>query len=784
MRRIYILLLMALMAMPMMAYEVSEYDVVWNSQSDNSNGSMPLGGGDVGCNVWVEKGDLMLYISRSGAFDENNTMLKHGRMRIHFDGNPLDKDFVQRLVLDEGCILVKGSDMQIRLWVELKRPVLHIEAEGKKARKASMSFESWRTEDRQLSTRERHQCLGYSNTTPDKILVYTRKDTFKPEETTFYWGHINRNDELITDREAVQQHLGDVKDQLWNPLRNLCFGGAIRPYGMKLVGTEEGSYCDIPFTAWRYETAKAQKKHNIDVYLEVTKAASEGEFFASLHAKTADIKASAEALKVTREWWHELWQRSYIYIDMEHPGSEAWTLGRNYALMRYELACNAYGEWPSKFNGSFFTYDPGYFKKEFGRGVSTPDFRSWGGGSFTGQNQRLLYWPMLKSGDFDMMAPQFDFYNNALPNVMLFTRKYWGHGGAAYSEQINNNGLPCGHSYQRLWDGTSLPIQPRSEASSTRHLVNNKGEIVDVVDYGWITNQWVEDHHDTQLEFAKMILDYYEYSRQSIDEYMLLIDQCLRFHDEHFQYYQQILNGAPLGPDGKLVMYPGSAIETYKHATNAICTIAGMKSVIEELLRNKVLGTKEQREYWKGLLGRLPELPLREREGYMTLSPAKTWDGKVINNEVPQLYPVFPYRLYGLGRPDIQLAIDTYFHGVDKGSQRATPRATWLPDAIYAADLGLTDEAVKYVKMKLCNSSQARFPTFWGTGDWTPDLNWGGVGMIALQEMLLQAVDDKASQDGLLYFPAWPKEWDVQFRLHVPGGKVVEAEQKGGVRIK
>ena len=37
-----------------------------------------------------------------------------------------------------------------------------------------------------------------------------------------------------------------------------------------------------------------------------------------------------------------------------------------------------------------------------------------------------------------------------------------------------------------------------------------------------------------------------------------------------------------------------------------------------------------------------------------------------------------------------------------------------------------------------------RFPAFWGPGyDWAPDHNWGGSGMIGLQEMLLQAVGEK-----------------------------------------
>ena len=37
----------------------------------------------------------------------------------------------------------------------------------------------------------------------------------------------------------------------------------------------------------------------------------------------------------------------------------------------------------------------------------------------TAQNQRLVYWPMLKSGDFDMMPSQFNFYNRMLKNAEL-----------------------------------------------------------------------------------------------------------------------------------------------------------------------------------------------------------------------------------------------------------------------------------------------------------------------------------------------------------------------------
>lgn len=122
-----------------------------------------------------------------------------------------------------------------------------------------------------------------------------------------------------------------------------------------------------------------------------------------------------------------------------HPRyGEAAAITRNYTLFRYMLGCNAYGKWPTKFNGGLFTFDPAYVDKRY---PFTPDFRRWGGGTFTAQNQRLVYWGMVKSGDYDMLRTQLDFYKRILPTAMLRVRTYWGHGGANFTEQIENFGL-------------------------------------------------------------------------------------------------------------------------------------------------------------------------------------------------------------------------------------------------------------------------------------------------------------------------------------------------------
>jgi hypothetical protein len=47
---------------------------------------MPCGGGDIGMNVWVEQGELLVIFFGCGSFDENSCFLKSGRIRLSFPG--------------------------------------------------------------------------------------------------------------------------------------------------------------------------------------------------------------------------------------------------------------------------------------------------------------------------------------------------------------------------------------------------------------------------------------------------------------------------------------------------------------------------------------------------------------------------------------------------------------------------------------------------------------------------------------------------------------------------
>ncbi|MCD8186007.1 MAG: DUF5703 domain-containing protein, partial [Rikenellaceae bacterium] len=342
---------------------VDQYNVVWNTQSQNSSESMPCGGGDIGLNVWVEDGDLLFYVSRSGTFDENNTMLKLGRVRVKLTPNLLtETNFRQELKLRDGYVRIEAGEgrntVGIDLWVDVHRPVVHLEIDAKQAVTAEIAYESWRYRDRELRGLESNQ-NSYKWAAPKGL--QTKADTirFEGEEVLFY----HRNPaETLFDVTVAQQGMDSVKEQMMNPLANRTSGGLLTGRNLISAGTYEGQYLNTDYKGWLLKSKRPATRHTAQLYLHVEQTETVKEWLDGLQAlKTASEKAR-DARKYTRVWWNQYWERSYIVIDENHPQSEGWKIGRNYQLFRYMLGCNAFGQWPTKFNGGLFTYDPVFTK--------------------------------------------------------------------------------------------------------------------------------------------------------------------------------------------------------------------------------------------------------------------------------------------------------------------------------------------------------------------------------------------------------------------------------------
>ena len=221
------------------------------------------------------------------------------------------------------------------------------------------------------------------------------------------------------------------------------------------------------------------------------------------------------------------------------PAAEAATLA--YTLQRFISASAGRGHCPIKFNGSIFTVD---FNGD-------PDYRQWGG-CYWFQNTRLVYWPMLASGDFGSNAPLFRMYEDALPLARIRNKIYFNHEGCFFPETITFFGTYDNGDFGWCGRKTGKPGDP-------------------------IPNKAICFHYNNTLELLAIMLDYYAYTEDKEflrKELLPMADEFLVWWDKHW----------PRDAAGKLKMSPSNALETYHDVTNPAQDVAGLMWDIDRLL--------------------------------------------------------------------------------------------------------------------------------------------------------------------------------------------------------
>lgn len=716
---------------------VTKYDVVWNSLGKNENSSMPLGNGDVALNVWTEQnGDIVLLIAKSDSWSGNGQLLKLGRVRVSLEPDPFinASSFTQVLRLEAGDVELRSGNNFVRIWVDASHPVIHIQMQTENPVKLRASSEIWRTKkyhlDQQAIARTQLGFFAWGND-PNGLTFYP--DTILPaKDNRISWCHFNTHS--IYPLVFKQEHLQSLLSKYPDPLMHRCFGLTMK--GKDLVSVNDQTL----------KSSKASRSQELDIYALTRQTQSPGLWRDELDKKIAEIDAVkiSSAWKAHQQWWTQFWNRSWINVSGT-PDAEK--VSQSYAIQRFMTACAGRGAQPVKYNGSLFTVGhdlpAGSVPTEADHG---PDYRKWGA-CYWNQNTRLIYWPLIASGDYDLMKPWFNMYVKALPLAEDRTRKYFHHGGAAFIETIYFWGLP------------------------------------NVNDFGWnnpgdeLESPWMRYHIQGGLEVVAQMLDYYNYTRDTNfarNSLLPMTNAIITFYDLHYGR----------SADGKIWLKPAQSIETYQiTAVNPTPDIAGLKCVLPQLLAlpAKLTSTKE-RSMWTAVLnellkipmgttknGKLPPEGIGDPDGKEIILPAQVY-GRLKNHENPELYTVFPYRLYGVGKPDLQLARNTF-------NARLFPYGKcWGQDGMEAALLGLTNMARSVVIEEFTSYGNQHFPWFWSkNSDWIPDMDNGGAGMSTLQLMLMQC-DGKRIQ----LLPAWPKDWTADFKLHAPYNTIVEGHVEAG----
>jgi alpha-L-fucosidase 2 len=714
------------------AWSPAQSNVVWNAPGKDFSSSMPAGNGDIALNVWTEEsGDLVFYIAKTDSWDDYGRLVKVGRVRISLQPRrpvPLAA-FRQTLNLADGSILVRfgeGKDaLSMKIWVDANRPQIHVEVESTVPAEAVATIEIWRKERSLLPSLETSDVLKgrpKDGTALDSTLV--EPDSLLPPRNGFIgWFHHNVKS-IGPEFTAAQQGLqGFLRP---DPLLHRTFGAVIAADRARTIDAT-------------HLLSGSARRHHFEITVLTKVPALSREWRAAVENAMAGAKRIplGERRKAHTQWWKEFWNRSWInVVSAAHADTvqlnDAAVVSRAYALQRYINACAGRGAFPIKFNGSLFTVPyPGR--------PADADYRQWGPG-YWWQNTRLPYISMCASGDFDLMKPLFRMYGKELMPLFKYrTRLYLNHDGAYIPECI----MFWGDVFSDTYGWT--PYNTRTDK---------------LQESGWHKWEWVSGP-----ELVCMMLDYFEYTEDEgflRDMVLPTAHEILTFFDQHY----------PTSDAGKLLMRPSQSLETWWECTNPMPEVAGLHATVNRLLQlpDRVT-TPDQRKFWNGLKRKIPDLPTRVVEGKTMLAPAERFERKQ-NIENPELYAVFPFRIVAFNTPDRQLAVEAFKERMDRGN------FGWRQDDIFAAILGLADTARAYITGRAGNKhTGSAFPAFWGPNyDWIPDQDHGGVLLKTLQAMVMQTDGRK-----IYLLPAWPKDWNVEFKLRAPYQTVVQGQYVNGV---
>jgi len=845
-------------------------DVIWTTPSENAAGSMPLGNGSLGINLWAEKdGSVSLYVSHTDAWSEVNRLLKLAKVRLTFNP-PLDpaKGFEHRLVVREGRATLRIDDWNLEVFVDAELSVIWLSGSGKSKRIVSVEPITLRPKRKQLAgdelnsswtmrgspnpvweeadqvfLRDFQQYVVHHNTSsivpltwqhqglpdlaklqPDPLLnrafgikapmvfpsartefqipvvahvaqvpnveAWQRQiDKIKPEfpkareRTTAWWRafwqrswievdaasklEIPRNNHEIRigfDSNGQNRFQGDLRlAMIWNRAlpesviaTHAKTWGSIGPgddpgpvmSGSSLGGLQAGKpdfTHGLTVSAWIVPSAEHPIGRIVD---KLTAGTSDG-FLFDTHPGNA-LRLIVGSRQFLLEKALTPGKQTHVAATVNPPTGEVviyrdgkplkrfgeTDLGeqitQSYALQRYVNACGSRGQFPVKFNGSIFTVEPAAMGIAF-----NADWRRWGG-DYWYQNTRLPYAAMVAAGDYDLMDPIFRLYESNLRVCTARAKQYYGAKGVYFPETMTNFGSYSNGDYG--WDRNGL--EPSNINSPWWQFAWNQGPEL-------LMLMFERYDHTGDASFLKKRL-------------VPMAQAVIDYFDSRFPR-----------KNGRLELTPTQAVETYWHeVVNDTPTIVGLHVVLDQLIRlpNDSL-SKSFRDQCKRLKAELVGVPVKDG----IILPAERYKDERSNVENPGLYALWPFRWAGVGTGRLELARETFRKRIERSN------AGWQYDGQCAAIAGLADDAAQSLTAKVANSNPAyRWPATWGPNyDWLPDQCHGGNIMLTLQNMCLQEAGGK-----LYVLPAWPKAWNVRFRLKASGNTSVEVDYRGGKLVK
>lgn len=709
---------------------VDNYNVSWSEKSTIASDAMPLGNGTTGALVSVLKdGNIWISVRHIDAWSEAHRLLKLGDVEITVTPNPFQNNFKQELILKNGVIYLEGdNNFKSKIWIDANNEVIHLENNSDGEFQLDVKLHNWRKEAKTINETNLDGIPGGVEESADVIV--------ENDKNALIWYH--RNNTTKAFEWTIKALEIPLPEKIQNVLGNRTFGALVVGDKMKSQSKTE-------------ITSEPQKKNHLKIYTLNQQTKSAEIWINNLEEQTKEKTNTKIDWKHHVSWWNNFWNKSYIHLS---GSPEAKTTSAGYAYTMYLNAMAGEGKFPIIWNGSMFAPAMSEVPQRNHTGFKfnqDPDHRSWGN-LLLHQNVRLPFYSMNAAGQFDYTQTFIDLYMRGFPLMKEHTKAVFGHEGTVIRESTT------------LWGVIAPGV----------YGINREG-----LESGQQQSVWHRTHWNAGLEVAWFLAEHYEYTQNekfATDTLIPFANDVVKFFDLHWSHR-----------DGKLYFPDVHVLESFRKADNPMPFVAGLQCILQGLLNlPETLTTEADRKYWKEVLDRVPEIPTRERNGKTILANAEVMKSQKVNIEVAELYSVFPYHIYGVGKPGLEMAQETYRNrttlvddvgGKNPGWAPGHIRGGWHPESIMAAMVGLTDSVKKEVIWALNRPvHEQRFPGFFkSTHDGVPDVQHSSIAATALQRMILQDVDNK-----IIILPAWPVDWSCEFKLFAKQNTVVEGTVEEG----
>ena len=371
--------------------------LVWTTPSSSVAGSMPLGNGKLGVNVWADATDTVwLLLSHVDALDENTNLDKLGRVAVRAttvaDGNATRaapaQSFRQEMHLTNATVTIDlPSGVHVHVWVDATADAVRVASSGS-LHKLEATLEVWRN-----ATAPMDWCPGPNETSRSDVCpmgelqgcaslhpgLTLSADTVEGQDDAILFYHRNPD----TEGWAIDLKSQSMPPDLPSPMTNITFGGFLTGgAGSKMVRTGMQLVSQTAATIQRLSVGGTAGRFDDD---------GVATFTAEVVAAAAN-PASREAHEAV---WSAFWAASDITISAAASPADAAVASNAARVTLMDKVTRASSHFMargqisgihSQAYGIFSAYDP-----------PREDYRIWGPCQWF-QNMRLPYYHMLPIG--------------------------------------------------------------------------------------------------------------------------------------------------------------------------------------------------------------------------------------------------------------------------------------------------------------------------------------------------------------------------------------------------